>query len=143
MCSRSLYLKYLKCSSDVNGVFHAGGSVVKNPPANAGDTGSILGWKRSPEGGRGNPLHYSCLENPTERSLVGNNPWGILLAMMDAIRQEINASDVCRGNKFKYCTQSNHQLKVRAKQKTQKFSSHLFFLRKYFRMHFLKKNKII
>ena len=30
----------------------------------------------SPEGGRGNPLHYSCLENPHEqRSLVGYNPW--------------------------------------------------------------------
>ena len=36
MCSRSLYLKYLKFSSDVNGVFHAGGSAVKNPPAMQG-----------------------------------------------------------------------------------------------------------
>jgi len=37
--------------------------VVKNPPANAGDTGSILGLGRSPGGGNGYPLHYSCLEN--------------------------------------------------------------------------------
>ena len=40
--------------------------VVKNPPANAGDTrdvGSIPGSGRSPEGGHGNPLQYSCLEN--------------------------------------------------------------------------------
>ena len=41
-----------------------GGSVVKNPPANAGDTGSIPGWGRSPGEGNGNPLQYSCLENP-------------------------------------------------------------------------------
>ena len=41
--------------------------VVKNPPATAGDrrdTGSIPGLGRSSEGGNGNPLQYSCLENP-------------------------------------------------------------------------------
>ena len=40
--------------------------VVKNPPANAGDirdTGLIPGSGRSPGGGHGNPLQYSCLEN--------------------------------------------------------------------------------
>ena len=44
--------------------------VVKNPPANAGDirdTGSIPGWGRSPGGGRGNPLQYSCREKPMDR----------------------------------------------------------------------------
>ena len=44
--------------------------VVKNPPANAGDirdTGSIPGSERSPGGGHGNPLQYSCLENPMDR----------------------------------------------------------------------------
>ena len=44
--------------------------VVKNPPANAGDTrdtGSIPGSGRSPGGGHGNPLQYSCLENPMDR----------------------------------------------------------------------------
>ena len=55
-----------------------GGSVVKNPPANAGDirdTGSIPGLGRSPGGGHGNPLQYSCLENPHgQRSLVGYSP---------------------------------------------------------------------
>ena len=47
-----------------------GGSVVKNPPANAGDirdTGSIPGSGRSSGGGHGNPLQYSCLENPMDR----------------------------------------------------------------------------
>ena len=48
-----------------------GGSVVKNLPANAGDpgdTGSIPGLGRSPGGGNGNPLQYSCLENPVDRA---------------------------------------------------------------------------
>ena len=44
--------------------------VVKIPPANAGgirDTGLFPGSGRSPGGGHGNPLQYSCLENPMER----------------------------------------------------------------------------
>ena len=41
--------------------------MVKNQPANAGDTGSIPGSGRSPAGRNGNPLWYSCLENPTNR----------------------------------------------------------------------------
>ena len=40
-----------------------GGSVIKNPPANAGDMGSIPGSGRSPAEENGNPLQYSCLEN--------------------------------------------------------------------------------
>ena len=40
---------------------------VKNPPANAGDTGLTPGSGRSPGGGNGNPLQYTCLENPTDR----------------------------------------------------------------------------
>ena len=47
-----------------------GGSVVKNPPANAGDIrdkGSIPGSRRSLGGGNGNPLQYSCLGNPMDR----------------------------------------------------------------------------
>ena len=46
-----------------------GGSVVKNPPANAGDTGLIPGSERSPGEGNGNPLQYSCLENPMDGEL--------------------------------------------------------------------------
>ena len=44
--------------------------MVKNSPANAGgvrDTGIFPGLGRSPGGGHGNPLQYSCLENPMER----------------------------------------------------------------------------
>ena len=44
-----------------------GGSVVKNPPASAGDTDLIPGSGRSPGEGNDNPLQYSCLENSTDR----------------------------------------------------------------------------
>ena len=44
-----------------------GDSAIKNPPANAGDLGLISGLGRCPGEGNGNPLHYSCLENPTDR----------------------------------------------------------------------------
>jgi len=52
--------------------------VVKDLPANAGDirdVGLIPELGRSLEGGHGNPLQYSCLENPHgKRSLVGYSP---------------------------------------------------------------------
>ena len=52
--------------------------VVKNLPANAGDWGSNPGSGRSSGGGHGNPLQYSCLENPHgQRSLAGYCPWGV------------------------------------------------------------------
>ena len=44
--------------------------MIKNPPANAGDVrdaGSAPGSGRSPGGGHGNPLQYSCLQNPMDR----------------------------------------------------------------------------
>ena len=54
-----------------------GGSDDKESACNVGDLGSIPGLGRSPEGGHGNPLQYSCLENPHgQRSLVGYSPWG-------------------------------------------------------------------
>ena len=41
-----------------------GGSVVENPPGNAGDMGSISRSGKSPGEGNSNPLQYSCLKNP-------------------------------------------------------------------------------
>ena len=55
-----------RCS---RGFILPGGLVVKNPPDNAGDirdVGSIPGLGRSPGGGTGNPLQYSCLRNPMD-----------------------------------------------------------------------------
>ena len=46
--------------------------MVKNPPANEGDTGLIPGLGRSPGGQNGNPLQYSCLGNPMDRGAC----WG-------------------------------------------------------------------
>ena len=44
-----------------------GGSAGKESACNAGDLGSIPGSGRSPGEGNGNPLRYSCLENPMDR----------------------------------------------------------------------------
>ena len=53
------------------------GSLVKNPPANARDANLITGLGRFPGGGNGNPLQYSCQDNPMNRkSLVSSSPWG-------------------------------------------------------------------
>ena len=46
------------------------GTVVKNPPAYAGDMSSIPGLRRFPAGGNGNPLQYCGLENSMDR-----RPW--------------------------------------------------------------------
>ena len=52
---------------------------VKNPLASAGDikeVGLIPGLGRSPGGGHGSPLQYTCLESPMDRGLAGYDPWG-------------------------------------------------------------------
>ena len=58
------YLSYEKSSVNFRGF--PGGSEVKASASNAGDLGSIPGSGRSPGEGTGNPLQYSCLENPME-----------------------------------------------------------------------------
>jgi len=51
----------------IGAVGFPGGSVVKNPPANAGVTGLISGLGRSPGERNGNPLQDSCLGNPIDK----------------------------------------------------------------------------
>ena len=51
--------------------------MVKNLPANVGDTSLIPGSGRSPGGGSGNQLQYSCLENPSDRGTW----WGTVLGV--------------------------------------------------------------
>ena len=54
-----------------------GGSDGKESAGNMGDLGSIPGLGRSPGGGYGNPLQYSCMQNHHgQRSLVGYSPIG-------------------------------------------------------------------
>ena len=50
----------------INSVGFSGNTVVKNLPIKAGDTGLILGSGRLSGEGKGNPLQYSCLENPMD-----------------------------------------------------------------------------
>ena len=57
-----------------------GGTMVKNPPANAGDerdAGSVPGWRRSLGEGNGNPLEYSCLENSMDRGACWAIVYGV------------------------------------------------------------------
>ena len=54
-----------------------GGSDDKESACSTGDLGLISGLGRSPGGGNGNPLQYSCLKNPhKQRSVTGYSPWG-------------------------------------------------------------------
>ena len=54
--------------------------MANNPPVNSGevrDAGSIPGSGRSPKGGHGNPLQYSCLENPMDRGAWQATVYGV------------------------------------------------------------------
>ena len=54
-----------------------GGSDSKESACDVGDLGLIPELGGSPQGGHGNPLQYSCLENPQgQRSLADYTPWG-------------------------------------------------------------------
>ena len=66
-------IKYSQTLPNFYGQGFLGDSEVKNPPANAGDTGLIPGLGRSPGGENGNPPQYSCLENPMDRGAW--HPW--------------------------------------------------------------------
>ena len=61
-----------------------GGSVVKNPPANAGDVNSIPELGRSSGERNGNPLQYSCLENPMDRGI-----WQAIVHGVTEVRHDI------------------------------------------------------
>ena len=68
-------LKRLSSSTQTKGF--PGSSDSKESTHNTGDLGLIPGLGRSLGGGHGNPLQYSCLENPHEqRSLAGYSQWG-------------------------------------------------------------------
>ena len=72
--------------------------MVKNLPANAGDVGSILGLGRSPGGGNGNPLQYSCLENYVDR-----RAWW---AMVHGGHKELDMTEELNSN-HSYCSHSD------------------------------------
>ena len=57
---------------------------VENPPTNAGNSGSIPGWGRSPGEGNGNPLQYSCLGNPMDR-----RAWRAIVHGVERVRHDL------------------------------------------------------
>ena len=77
------YTCHIRMADHVSSYCRPGGSVVKNLPANAGDTGDsglIPVSGRSPEGGTGYPLQYTCLESPVDREacwarVMGSQSW--------------------------------------------------------------------
>ena len=65
-----------------------GGSVVKNLPVSAGEVISIPGLGRSPREENGNPLQYSCLENPMDRGAC----WATVHGVTNSWTQLINST---------------------------------------------------
>ena len=71
------------------------GSVVKNPPANAGDRGSVTGLGRSPGEGNGNAFQYSCLGNPPDR--------GAWRATVHGVSKESDTTEQLNDNNSNSC----------------------------------------
>ena len=87
--------------------------MVTNPPANAGDTGSIPRQGRSPGGGNGNPLQYSCLENPMDRGAwQAYSPWG---CKESDTTQQLNSNNSCSGSKRRIVDRRKAREKCRDK----------------------------
>ena len=77
-----------------------GGAEVKASAYNAGDLGSISGLGRSPAEGNGNPLQYSCLENPMDKGAWWATVHGV------AKSQTVILSEISQTEKEKYCMTS-------------------------------------
>ena len=77
--------------------------MVKNPPASAGNTGSNPGSGRSPGGGNGNPLQYSCLENPMDRGAWWATVHGIARVGHDIVEQ-LSSNNCILFYTSPYCT---------------------------------------
>ena len=80
------------------------GSDGKESACNAGDLGSIPGLRRSHEGGHGNPLQYTCLENPHgQKTLVGYSPWDRKESDMTKQLNTPHSSVVCNNREYIWC----------------------------------------
>ena len=81
-----------------------GGLVVENPPANAGDTGSIPRSERLPGEGDGNLLQYFCLEKSHgQRSLTGYSLWGCKRAGHDLAAEDTGTAIFNRNSYIRVC----------------------------------------
>ena len=79
-----------------------GGSVVKNLPASAGNSGSIPRSGRSPGEGNGNPLQYSCMENPIDRGAWQATVHGVAKESDTTQQLNNNNNHICRLDYFYY-----------------------------------------
>ena len=75
--------------------------MVKNPPANAGDMDSIPGSGRSPGEEKGNPLQYSCLENPMDRGVWQATVHGVTRVGHDLVTKRECVTDSYKFNGLK------------------------------------------
>ena len=76
----------------------------KESACNAGDLGSIPELRRFPEGGHGNPLQYTCLENPHgQKTLVGYCPWDRKESDMTKQLNTPHSSVVCNNKEYIWC----------------------------------------
>ena len=73
----------------------AGGSVVKNLPANAEEVGSVPGLRRSSGEGNGNLLQYSCLGNPMERGAWWATVQGVTKSQTQLKNKNNNTATMC------------------------------------------------
>ena len=78
-----------------------GGSDSKESTCSAEDLALIPGLGRSPEGGNGNPLQYSCLENPMDRGAWGATVHGV--AKESDMTEWLSLYVIILGNKCKMC----------------------------------------
>ena len=84
-----------------------GGSAIKNLPANAGDPGLISGWRRSPGGGHGNSLQYSCLGNSMHKGARWATFHGVTKSWTHLKRLSTHTctlSNECKNNVFDLTT---------------------------------------
>ena len=72
-----------------------GGSDCKEYACNAGGLGSIPGLERSPGEGNGNPLQYSCLENPTDREAWQATVHGVAKSQTQLKQLGMHVGPVC------------------------------------------------
>ena len=89
--------------------------VAKNPPADAGDVGSIPGPGRSPGGGHGNPLQYCSLENRKDKGAhqapvyrVAKSWTRLKQLGMHAARENIQEIEFIKNSKYVICTESRN-----------------------------------
>ena len=83
-----------------------GGSVVRNPPANAGDVSLIPRWGKSSGEGDGNPVQYSCLGNPMDRGAWHATVQGVAKNLTQLSRQACNKELTIKFN-FRLCFLGN------------------------------------